>query len=266
MRRPLAWGRTTLAGLLAALGCILPDRGIDVTNEQISNRAPVRFAEQTALTPEADHACGEVCPQPGADIASPLPHFLDPTFEIVTSSKSVELPYAFCSCPPGTYDDRALSGFTLYVEDRDEDEKRKPADNVYAALQLDLDPSDPDPARAFAYATYVDPDRRLDFADIDYEPILRTSPHLRALQIGDEELRVDLCNRAQSAPLVPGYHSLRVIVSDRPWFKVDGRTQPGVPDLSVGATFDTVTFVFACGAPESEECKVSCRPPENDDE
>lgn len=249
-----------LMALSLGTSCILPDYDIVIEDEKISNKAPVRIAEQTAMPTAADLACGDDgCPQPGADIAIPLPHFLDPNLKDAKGDQ----PYAFCSCPSGKFDSRALPAFTIYVEDRDENDDRDPSDSIYAALQLDLDPADPDPARTSAYPTYVDPDRRLDLADIDYEPLFRTNPHLRSLEIGDEDVRVDLCNRAQSTALPTGYHSVRVIVSDRAWFKQDGRTQPGVPDLAIGATFDTVTFVFHCEAPDNEVCQVSCKPPDD---
>lgn len=247
----------------AVLACVLPDLEIVTEDEKISNKQAVRFAQSTLLSPQADAACdpdaeddeGVGCPQPAIDPSDVKPPFLDPRY--VESDNT--LPYDFCSCAPGEHDTRALPLFTLYVEDRDEDTKtREPKDKIYAALMLDLDPKDAKPYESVRYPSYLDPSQPLKFADIDYTPLLRPNPHLRELTLGDESQQVDLCNRAGGGPLAPGYHTLRIIVTDRPWFQRTSSsgqkiTQTGVPHLAAGATFDVATYVFHCDEKREED-------------
>ena len=111
MRRVLT--RTAIAALVLS-GCILPDRGIIIVDENVQNKHPVRFVEPTPISPEALDAClsldevrpEELC-QPG-EAATVLPHFLDPKIAA----------YDFCSCDVDTERDQTpLTVTTLYVED-----------------------------------------------------------------------------------------------------------------------------------------------------
>ena len=272
------------AAAACGAACIIPDKEIDVVDARFSNRFAVRLLEPTLLSAQAaeaaDIACDasnlsmeDECPQPGADPALTLPHFLDN-----------RLPeYNFCSCEAGATDSQALGQFTLYVEDQDEERTREPDDDIYAALLLDLDPADPKPHRSVAYADYLDPKEPLGLAAFRLAPLLRRNPHLRQLTLGFETF--DLCNGAYAKPLEYGYHTLKVMVTDRAWFKhvVEAEedtgqevgqeiTHVGVPDLAAGATYDSITYVFHCSTREHEDqegnksdnCSLRCSDPNSD--
>jgi hypothetical protein len=85
------------------------------------------------------------------------------------------------------------------------------------------------------------------------------------LKLGDGDKRVDLCNDVDSLdkPLARGYHTLRLIVTDRPWFSDDSGPKFGVPDLASGATYDTLTYIFHCDDktnPDDDHCVTECVP------
>jgi hypothetical protein len=246
-----------LAAALLLSACILPDRDINIVNEDIQNKHAVKIVEPIELTDDARLACEEaaaeadeeVCPQPGTN---PLPHFLDPTIE----------EYRFCSCDALETHSKKLRETTLYVEDRDEDRDKTP-DTLYAAIQLDLNPDDPNPHLYVAYEYLVNPAIPLSLDNqLEYQPIKRPDPKLRELKLGTGDRRIDLCNDAGSQPLAPGFHRLRVIVTDRAWFvDEDGNSKPGVPDLAAGATYDTADYVFHCDDRETnDDCKTECVP------
>ena len=251
-------GRRSLgAAALLAVACVIPDRDIIITNANITNRNPVRLVEPTRLTAEAEEACDdpdtefiERCPQPPPDPIDALPHHLDP--------KNPD--YAFCACPLGQRDSKARPNFGIYIEDRDEDSERN-LDEIYAALLLDPNPQNPTPQTAVRYRIYVNPQDPVPLAtSIDYDPIGNRASTLRELRLGSESSNFDFCNGATDVPLAEGYHSLVVMVTDRPWFTPDdGPIQEGVPDLSAGATFDTVTYFFACGSTTSADAKTATR-------
>lgn len=258
--------------------CIIPDREIEVEDARFSNKFAVRLLEPTLLSNEATDAAedecdkkplsqNEECPQPGFPEET-LPHFLD--------DKSTVRDYNFCACSRGEVDINALSQFTLYVEDQDEKPRsRVPKDFIYAALLLDLDPADPKPHNWVAYRDYLDPDEPLNLSENPLSPILRRNPHLRQLTLGGKveggENTIDLCNGAGGEPLDGRYHTLKVMVTDRPWFKHTSEsgqelTQAGVPDLAAGATYDSITYVFHCDTIDSEtetykNCSKRCRDP-----
>ena len=129
-----------------------------------------------------------------------------------------------------------------------------------------------DPSRKVLYQSYVDPTVALKpTTAIEYEPPRRpdTGRELRKLNLGlpsdDRADQIDLCNGA-GLPLSLGYHTLRVIVSDAPWFNPteDEQTREiGVPDLANGATYDTLEYVFHCddkSDPENKHCVDQCKP------
>lgn len=261
MRRPAG-----LALVLALLPCcILPDRDIIIVDENVQNKHPVRFVEPIPITEEALDTClsldevkiNEVC-QPG-DPALALPHFLDPKFP----------EYNFCSCGFDTLleDSRKLKATTLYVEDR-RNNINEPLDPIYAALQLDLQPGETDPSLKIQYTRYVNPNVALKSVDeLLYEPPRRpdTGRELRQLNLGTSEEPIDLCN-GTGMPLPRGYHILRVLVSDAPWFSPTGEDSDrelGVPDLANGATYDTLEYVFYCDDktnPDNPHCNDQCLP------
>ena len=258
--------RSVCAALVLAAGaaaCALPDLDINIIDENVQNRHPVRFVEPVPLTEEALDTClglkevmpNEVC-QPG-DAANVLPHFLDPKYD----------DYNFCSCNLDTEEDsRKLPLFTLYVEDRAND-TNKGLDPIYAALMLDLQPGETDPSRKVVYQSYVNPTVPLtEPEELKYEPPRRpdTGRALRQLSLGSSEGRIDLCNGI-NLPLARGYHTLRVIVTDAPWFNPtsdENDREVGVPDLANGATYDTLDYVFFCddkSDPDNPHCTTQCK-------
>jgi hypothetical protein len=257
--------RTVLLTTLILAACILPDRDINIVNEDIQNKHAVRIVEPIELTEEARLACeeaakeddaqAEACPQPGSN---PLAHFLDPQID----------DYNFCACDAqeAQEEQKKLREVTLYVEDRDETRDHE-FDTLYAAIQLDLDPTDPSPHLYVQYEDFVNAAVPLpDDDQLEYSPVKRPDPHLRVLKLGNDVRRIDLCNdvKAIDKPLPRGFHTLRLIVTDRPWFTdEDGKPKPGVPDLASGATYDTLTYIFHCDDKtnkEDEHCLDECVP------
>ncbi len=262
---PQAATRTTasLAILLAAsAGCILPDDGIVVSDPQLLNRSAVRIVEPLRLSQEANDACdeldpdieNEICPQPPPNPEALLPHFLDPQ------------EYLFCSCPMGSVDSEAQPNFEIYVEDRDQDVDGN-YDDIYAALLLDYTPENSKPYKSIRYREYVNPQDPIPQAG-SYQPLGRHNQTLRVLGLGNADRNFDFCNGATDTALEAGFHTLTVIVSDRPWFTpedvmlegeeiLEGVIQEGVPDFVEGATFDLSTYVFYCTAADEDPCQSS---------
>jgi hypothetical protein len=248
-----------LVAVVALSACILPDLEIDVVNEDIQNKQAVRIVEPIELTDDATAACElaaneadksvEICPQPGLGA---LPHFLDPSVSL----------YNFCACDKGERH-KKLRESTLYVEDRD-DRRKEGKDPLYAALQLDLDPTTSTPHLYVRYTDFVDPQVELPEDDqISYKPVKRPDPKVRVLKLGAGDERIDLCNDVDDLdrPLAAGYHTVRLIVTDRAWYtNDDGELQRGVPDLASGATYDTITYVFHCDDKTAEHCQTECVP------
>jgi len=249
-----------LALALVGPSCVLPDYDINISNEAITNRHPVRIVEPTRLTVEAQAACDdpdtervEICPQPPPEQANDvLPHFLDPVANPL---------YDFCSCPIGQQDTFARPNFPIYIEDRDEDADRN-VDDLYAALLLDPSPLNPKPQTSVRYRIYLNPQDPIPRASsIEYNPIGRADPLLRELRLGNEYRDFDFCNGASDVPLAAGMHTLVVMITDRQWFTPDnGAIQEGVPDLAAGASFDALTYVFSCASSTSERCASQCKP------
>ncbi len=286
-KQTLGW---VMAGVVASAvvvtACILPHR-IQATDENRSNRHPVRIVDAMLLPPEADDACIaksmdlDECPQPGQSPETVLPKLLDP-------NKNVD--YEFCSCPEGQRDSRAQNAFAVYIEDRDGADSLN-YDILYAALLLDYDPSRPVTEDIVRYQSYIDPEAEvpppLSLAD-EQLPLGRPDPLLRRLQLGNSATRVDLCNASGSGPLAPGLHTLTLMVTDKPWFTeelpfededsetgpptvetagIQEVSHPGVPDLANGASFDTVTYTFNCfDHATAGELGVNCGCEEQDEE
>lgn len=271
LRLALGTGALILA---ASLSCVLPDRDINIVDEDIQNKHAVRIIEPTQLSATAKVACDAalkalqiplVC-QLG-DPATSLPHFLDPAYKH-PSDKGIS--YDFCSCPAGEKSSVKLNTFTLYVEDRPDDLDQDV--ELFAAAQLDMLPGSIEPHLSVRYTQIIDPDDTLpdETAELDYRPLKRPKPQIRSLTFGLDG-KTDLCNDANDTPLAPGFHTLRLIVTDRPWFQpapnpdhpdVTPPDQPGVPDIAGGATFDTVSYVFHCDDPTAQHCQDACAKPE----
>ncbi|MCA9712292.1 MAG: hypothetical protein KDK70_41025, partial [Myxococcales bacterium] len=160
-------------------------------------------------------------------------------------------------------------------EDPDTDEDGDPRDEIIGAFFLDMPADAEDPRDYLAYTNQLPPEepaRRFRASDVP--TIERPDPHLKAWTIA-EQGRWDLCNDNDGAPVEdPGLHELRLVVTDRPWFRpqlFDAAGRPledeegepifgdpviGVPSLRAGATYDTITYVFECfdEPPEGTEC------------
>lgn len=275
MNPPSAMVRMLGVCATLVLACVLPDRGIMIIDEDVQNKHPVRFVEPTPVTNEAANLClmvleelnmpTKAC-QPG-DPSTILPHFLDPEFQ----DDNGDFPYQFCACDPPESDTRTLPAATFYVEDRANvaDDGLGP---IYAALQLDLRPDETEPQQAVEYTSYVDPSAALkEPASLEYAPPRRPNEaagrELRELNLGIAEDPIDLCNDAGTLPLTRGFHTLRIIVTDSPWFTPtgDGEQQVqqfGVPNLAEGATYDTLTYTFHCGDEADDYCEDQCQAPQ----
>ena len=233
----------------------------------------MRLVERTAITPRADEACGEL------DGFSFCPNFPDSVPSGALTPDGV-LDGPLCRCPAG--DGNAPSFFRVFVEDPDLDDDGRPADQIFGALLLDYPPGTTDPAPFLAYTSFLSPDEpaRLDRA-ADATPIGRPDANLKTWTLGALLGTLDLCNNNDGAQLDAGLHELRLIVTDRPWYQPyvldadgnverDGEGEPlrlepviGVPDVAVGATYSTKSFVFRCNEP-SEEVECNCLDPEED--
>ena len=251
---------------LVGAGCVIPDRGLQINDEKVTNKHPVRFVEPTPLTLEAALLCiamfknedekTAVCQPSEPDTV--LPHFLDPAFADTEDQK----PYNFCTCSPDKEDKLRLQATTLYVEDR----KNDPDEDVtlYAALQLDLEPAELEPHRMVAYTAYLNPELALTApTNLNYKPPRRQNTYreLRELYLGQSEERMDLCN-GNGPPLRSGFHTLRVIVTDQEWFSEDEDPHWGVPDLARGATYDTMEYIFHCDDATNAadpHCETQCQ-------
>lgn len=280
--RPRALALFALAG---ASACIIPDSRIRVVGD-FTNEGAVRIVQPTFITEEADLACADIDDVGGLAACPGVPPGL-PTGLLSGS---------FCTCAAGERDGRAALRFEIYVEDPDVDEEGRPSDDVLGVFLLDV----PfgvieDPTPYVAYGNYLPPDQPAAlFTAGEFPVIERPNPNLRSWTIGEDV--VDLCNDNQGQPIAglaaapspdedppvqTGLHELRLVVTDRPWYRpplLDEDDEPmrdeegeilrgdpmfGVPDLAAGATYDTRSFVFRCYspvAPPPGDC--SCQAPE----
>lgn len=257
------------------VGCILPDREIRFESG-LDNESAVRIVQRAPMTPLMDELCNPEDPDDS-----------DPRFcpQVVrTRSSGLVLPTDgdFCLCPNG--DRRAVDSFEIYAEDGDR-EGDAPEDTLFGALLLDPAASDEDPQDTVAYAKYWQPGRAGERIP-DGEDLLgnRTAPPngrepagLTVFPLDDSSdvPRIDLCNEAGRSIAV-GLHTMRFIVTDRPFFRprarnldgsfaseadgdpAFGNEQWGVPDLAGGATFATIDYVFECRDPTDPEADCSC--------
>ena len=241
--------------------CIIPDEDIQVVITNV-NEYPVRFVEGIPLDEAARCACSSTCECPLPSFTG-IPPFLNPE----------DPAYQFCICGDNKIDEGRLYGGLLFVEDQDQLDG-VPSDTLYAAALLDWDPTFGDSAFDYvAYRNYLDPRKALDLYYSSYESgvIKRPRPYVRSITLTDLTGRFDLCNDA-GRPLAPGFHTLSLMATDRPWFQRDSglvnetdgedgdpiETMPttleGVPDIAAGATYDIQTFVFMCQAEGDPNC------------
>lgn len=261
---------TVVAAIALAIGsttaCIIPDAGI-VVEDEFLNVGAVRIVEPTPITPRADADCNERTALSGCPQLNTLPAGL------------IRPDSPLCVCPAvvnaGT-NDNGIGGFELFVEDPDIDDEGDPKDTILGGLFLDMPADAEDPRDYLAYTNQLPPEEpAYRFRASDVQTIERPDPHLKAWTIAPQG-RWDLCNDNDAVKLEPGLHELRLLVTDRPWFRppeLDAMGEPvhdedgtpryldpviGMPDLPAGASYDTTTFVFECydGAmpPEGIEC------------
>ena len=244
-------------GLVVVLGsCIIPDREIEILGGP-DNPGAVRILEDAPITP----MMAELCFSPDDRIADgsfcPEREVTDRSSGLVASPEG-----PFCICPAG--DDRAIAPFRIIAEDPDL-EDGDPRDILYGAALLDPDPLSDTPFNDVAYQNYWEACGA--GLELGTRPGLeRESYAAWAFPFDDAtgSERVDLCNDNNGRALDPGVHTLQFMVTDRPFFRpalrgpdgearVDsngdpllGPVQCGVPDLSAGATYATINFVFEC--------------------
>ncbi len=260
--------RACAATLAAASACIIPDAGI-VVQDEFLNMGAVRIVEPTPVTARADEDCAERTPLSGC-----------PQIPVSLPSGLIRAP--LCVCPGSDGEFGLGGGFDIFVEDPDVDAAGDPKDEILGALFLDMPPDAEDPGDYRAYTKRLPPEQpaRLYRAD-QVQTIERPDPHLKSWTLGDGR-PVDLCNDDDGSKIEPGLHELRLLVTDRPWYRpvmLDEKGEPlkdedgellfydpviGMPDLPGGATYDTTTYVFRCydasSLPAGIEC--NCNEPE----
>jgi hypothetical protein len=192
----------------------------------------------------------------------------------------------FCTCEPGFLDQNALRAFDILVEDPDVDENGDPADTILGALLLDLPTGADDPSSYVAYPNLLSGTEPATIYQLGLggyrNPIERPPPQLRSWTLGRDTGDVDLCNDNAAAPdgkLAPGLHSLRLVVTDRPWYRPfvrdedgepirDSANRPipdedamplvGVPDTPAGASYAIADYVFECHSTMEEGISCFC--------
>lgn len=234
----------------SSAGCIIPDAGI-VVQDEFLNVGAVRIVEPIPVTDRADDDCA------ARTILSGCPQIPD---TLPSGLIRPELP--LCVCPPDWFN--RAGGFEIFVEDPDIDAQGDPKDELYGALLLDMPPDAEDPRDHLAYTSRLPPEAPAQrFRALEVQTIERPDPHLKYWSLGDGGA-VDLCNDNDGSAVEPGLHELRIIVTDRPWYRpimVDATGEPvrdedgdlvyhdpviGMPDLAAGATYDTTTYVLQC--------------------
>ncbi len=257
---------------LALVGCIVPDRHIDVRGEFV-NPGPVRLIQSIPVTAAAHAKCRDEDPQLPS---CPLPPESLPFGRI-------ELEQPFCVCPGR--DNNALGYFDIYVEDADLDDEGRPKDAILGALLLDMPGATADPAPYLAFQNILPTTLPASFVRLGVgiyaDAIDRPEPVVRRWTLGADD-GFDLCNDNAAAPdgkLTPGLHSLRLVVTDRPWYRpfevdangelvLDADDRPvrvdatqaaiGVPDLPGGASYATADWVFRCDDGLDAEAGCDC--------
>lgn len=235
-----------LAGLSA---CILPDKDIVLSGEY--NASPVRIVEPTYLSHSARKGVCERVRAKGSCqrqlSLAPLPHHLSPES------------FPFCRCAQSDqHDPGRLPALRILVEEAD-------ADPIYAALLLDSPASQKDPAFWEYFSAVADPSlERGGRPSLPPDPSLfwvsehRAGGALKEIVLGGPE-GLDLCNAHPRIRIEGGWHTLTVLVSDRPWFQPKAQDGPSyaIPDIAVGATFARTQYSFYCDT-EIPDDATSC--------
>jgi hypothetical protein len=273
----MVWSRRWMLGcaaLVAGVGCIIPDNNIQVRGDFV-NPGPVRIVQAVPISDQANEACARVseltdCP------------LLPPTVPLGLLGADT----TFCVCPEA--DNNALLSFDLYVEDPDVVDG-KPEDTILAALLLDMPESEEDPSTFVAFTNLLsgtEPATNVQLGFGGYQDSFeRPTPLVRSWTLGRDS-GVDLCNDNSGEKLDPGTHSLRIVVTDRPWYRPvlrDAKGEPvvesdvivrvedeasakiGVPDTPAGASYAIADYVFVCGDgtdPDNPSPGCNCALPE----
>lgn len=266
-----AWLVAATAWVLTA-ACIVPDSHLRVQGEA-TNPGPVRLVQAVPITEQSNDACHDALVDlPGCPLVPETLPF-----------GSIDPATPLCVCQDR--DGNALSYFDIYVEDPDTDDEGRPKDAILGALLLDMPAATADPRDSLAYGNLLPanvPAANVNLGFNSYaDAIERPEPLVRRWTLG-AETGVDLCNdnaAAQNGKLEPGLHSLRIIVTDRPWYReferdddgeilLDDDERPlrvpveeasiGVPDLPGGATYAIADYVFRCGDGQDPEANCNC--------
>jgi len=260
-----------IVSAVAALGlgaCIVPDTNLKVQGDAV-NPGTVRLLQSIAVTEEADAAC---------KLASVTELTACPLVPETLPFGAIDPAAPLCVCPGK--DGNALSYFDIYVEDPDLDDGR-PKDSIFGALLLDMPAATVDPEEYVAYTNLLPatvPAANVNLGFNSYSnAIERPEPLVRRWTLG-AETGVDLCNGNPAGKLDPGLHSLRLVVTDRPWYRevVLDEGQPernadgelvrvpiemasiGVPDLPGGATYAIADYVFRCVDGDDPDASCNC--------
>lgn len=269
-RRPARLATAALTATLA--GCIIPDAGIKVQGDFV-NPGPVRIVGYTPISEAADAACESVDPSLAG---CPVPP--ETTLGLLRTDGP------FCVCDGDSVDFFRVQSFDILVEDPDVDENGEPKDALLGAFLLDVPSFAEDPSTFVAYPNLLsgtEPASGYQLGLGGYgDSIERPPPQLRSWTVGRETGFADLCNDNAAVPdgkVAPGLHSVRLVVTDRPWYQpvlrdsdgapmLDAAEQPirdegaapliGVPDTPAGASYAIADYVFACdSAAENDACR-----------
>lgn len=252
MRRPLV-PITAFVALAGVNACILPDRDIVLSGEY--NASPVRIVEPTYLSRSARNGVCERVRAKGSCqrqlSLAPLPHHLSPDS------------FPFCRCTQSDRQDPGrLPALRILVEEAD-------GDPLYAALLLDSPASQKDPAFWEYFSAVADPSlQRGGRPSLPPDPSLfwvsehRAGGTLKEIVLGGAQ-GLDLCNAHPRIRIQSGWHTLTVLVSDRPWFQPEEQEGPAyaIPDIALGATFARTQYSFYCDTETPDDAtSCSCTP------
>lgn len=240
-----SWPLYVLATLaVTTAGCVLPDRDIVLKGQY--NAHAVRIVEPTYLNRSARNAIcnAETKEHCSAQLSiPPIPHHLDPET------------FPFCRCADRrSKDPKRLPSLRILIEEGDQDP-------IYTALLLDSPASQQSPAFWEYFSAFVDPTKPRGMRpSLPPDPSLHWNPYhrgggpLREIVLGNEN-GLDLCNANPRIHLSGGWHTLTVLVTDRPWHVPDKGNHPSyaIPDIAAGATFARTQYSFYCRVQDSKD-------------